>query len=312
MQIQYLTYPEISPVKWDKCINASFNGIIYAYSWYLNIVNDDWTALVLDDYDAVMPLPAKNKFGINYLLQPAFCQQLGIFSTKRLNNELIEAFLKKIPKKFLYFRINLNIFNKIKVPKNIKYQEFPTYQLDLINNYQNLYKSYSQNTKRNIKKAVKEGITVLNAVTVNEFINFTQTNLSPKIKNYRQEHFATLRMLTSVLLRYKAGEIYGAFSKRNELCAVAFFASAHNKTIYLSGTSNDEGYKSKAMFLIVDTFIKKNSEHNTTLDFEGSRIEGIARFYKGFGAIKSLYPVITRNNFAFIFNFYRKIQNLLT
>ena len=97
-------------------------------------------------------------------------------------------------------------------------------------------------------------------------------------------------MLSSVLLRYKAGEIYGAFTKNNELCAVALFATAHNKSIYLVGTSSKSGIKNKAMFLLIDDFIKKNSEHNITLDFEGSRIEGIARFYRGFGAIESKYP----------------------
>jgi len=308
-KIKFLSYVEINPVKWDKCISSSFNGIIYAYSWYLNIVSDEWCALVLEDYKAVMPLPAKKKFGVNYLVQPHFTQQLGVFSTEKLNSELVESFLQAIPRKYWLVDINLNIFNKLKPNSSFKIEEYPTYQLDLINPYDLLYKSYSENTRRNIKKAISQNVSILTAVTVNEFIKFAKENLTKKIENFTEANFATLRMLISILIRYKSGEIYGAFTEKNELCAVAFFASAHNKSIYLLGTSNAKGFENKGMFLLIDTFIKKNSEHNTTLDFEGSRIEGIARFYSTFGAVESKYPTIKRSKFPFLFNMAKRINN---
>ena len=55
--IQYLKNKEIDFKKYDACIAAAINSRIYAYSWYLNIVADNWDALVLNDYEAVMPLP---------------------------------------------------------------------------------------------------------------------------------------------------------------------------------------------------------------------------------------------------------------
>lgn len=308
MEINYLKYVELNPVKWDKCINTSFNGIIYAYSWYLNIVSDEWDALVLGDYKAVMPLIHKKKFGVNHLYQPFFTQQLGVFSSQKLNSQLVEAFLKKIPRKYWLIEINLNIFNKLNPIQGFKYEFRPTYQLDLINNYQQIYKSYSKNTQRNIKKAIKEKVSVITAVTVNEFIKFAKNNLTAKIQNITDQNFETLRMLTSVLLKYKTGELYGAFSENNELCAVALFATAHNKSIYLVGTSSEIGFENKSMFLLIDHFIKNNSEHNTTLDFEGSRIEGVARFYRSFGAKESKYPFITKNKLPFIFNLLRKYR----
>lgn len=308
MNISYLKYFEINPIKWDKCINSSFNGIVYAYSWYLNIVSEEWDALVLDDYTAVMPIIHNKKLLVNYLYQPMFTQQLGIFSTKKLNSTLVEDFLKKIPKKYWLIEINLNIFNKLKPLKGFKYDFRPTHELDLINNYQLSYKSYSENTRRNIKKAIKQKVSIITAVTINEFISFVKKNLSDKAKGFSENDFDTLKLLTSGLLRYKAGDLYGAFSKNNDLCAVALFANAHNKSIYLVGASNSEGYQNKAMFLLIDHFIKINSEHNIILDFEGSRIEGIARFYKGFGAKESKYPNVKRNKLPFFLNFLRKFR----
>ncbi len=308
MKINYLKYVEINPVKWDKCINTSFNGVIYAYSWYLNIVCDEWDALVLDDYKAVMPLTHKKKFGLNYLLQPFFTQQLGVFSTEKLSSSLVEEFLKRIPRKYLYIEINLNIFNKLKPIQGLKYDYYPTHQLDLINSYELIHKSYSTNTQRNLKEARAKKISIINSLTINEFIDFVRQNLKSKIKLFSEREYDTLRMLCSMLLRNKAGELFAAYTDQNELCAVSLFAYAHNKSIYLMGASSAEGFENKAMFLLIDYYIQKNSEHNSTLDFEGSRIEGIARFYKGFGAREVNYPVVKRNKFPFFFNLARKIR----
>ena len=59
-----------------------------------------WDALVLNDYEAVMPLTWNKKYGIAYLYQPFLTAQLGVFG-KNISGELLEAFLtgysSKIP-----------------------------------------------------------------------------------------------------------------------------------------------------------------------------------------------------------------------
>jgi hypothetical protein len=85
--IQHLTHAEIDKVKWDACIDKAGNGLIYGHSVYLNkMCNGQWDALVMGNYETVMPLTRRKKWGIYYLYQPAFTQQLGIFSiTKPMN-----------------------------------------------------------------------------------------------------------------------------------------------------------------------------------------------------------------------------------
>ncbi len=80
--IKYLKHHEVAKDKWDECIDKAFNGIIYAYSWYLDLVSPEWEALIEDDYSIVFPLTQRNKNNINYLFQPVFTQQLGVFSKK--------------------------------------------------------------------------------------------------------------------------------------------------------------------------------------------------------------------------------------
>ena len=102
---QYLSHHQINQLLWDECIDNAQNSMPYAYSWYLNTVAPDaWNALVLGDYLAVMPLPTRTKWSIvPYIYQPYWLQQLGIFSTFALSDNLINNFLKKIPVEFKYY-----------------------------------------------------------------------------------------------------------------------------------------------------------------------------------------------------------------
>ena len=65
--IRYLKNHEINTEKWDECIMNAFNGIVYAYSWYLDIVHETWDALIEGDYERVMPLPVSEKCGVSYI-----------------------------------------------------------------------------------------------------------------------------------------------------------------------------------------------------------------------------------------------------
>ena len=47
--IQYLSHEQIDKAKWDQCIDNASNGLIYAYSFYLDTMADNWDALVLND-----------------------------------------------------------------------------------------------------------------------------------------------------------------------------------------------------------------------------------------------------------------------
>ena len=60
--IHYLRRYEIDTKKWDQCIIESDNGLIYAHAFYLDHMAKQWDALVMGNYDAVMPLPFNQKW----------------------------------------------------------------------------------------------------------------------------------------------------------------------------------------------------------------------------------------------------------
>ncbi|MBN2237574.1 MAG: hypothetical protein JW729_08430, partial [Bacteroidales bacterium] len=157
--ITYFLHSDINKRKWDDCISASVNGRIYAYSWYLDLVADAWDALILDDYQAVFPLPFRTKFGIKYIYQPVFTQQLGLFSKKPLSSTFLESFLDQIPKEYNYVSLNLNQHNRFfsTVIPSLKRKNI---EMDLISEYTNLKQKYSSNLVRNLKKATNAKLTI--------------------------------------------------------------------------------------------------------------------------------------------------------
>lgn len=294
MDIKYISHKNVDYKKWDECIDNSFNGIVYAYSWYLDTVCEDWEALVTEDYKYVMPLTYRKKFNIYYLYQPVVSQQLGVFSVEKLNQKTVDTFISSIPPKFKLIEINLNSFNKI-VTSSFKTKINNTYQLDLIKSYDLLQKDYSTNTRRNINKSKNNKVSIIGSPSINDLLNLLRKDNSRINKGFNNKDFDILKRLISNAIRYKIGQITGAYDNFNNLCAAAFFITSHRKTIFLLAVSDQSGKDNRAMFLLVDDYIRKNSGKNLTLDFEGSNIPGVARFYGGFGATACDYISIRKN-----------------
>src|ERR1035437_8944019 len=139
MQIIHLRNKTIDYQRWDFCITQSHNHLTYAYSWYLDIVSPDWEALVSEDYEYIMPLPVKSRYGIPYLVQPVLTQQLGIFSKKEIDEDIVEEFIKQIP----YFSYELNLNETNFYAKALIY---PNFVLNLRQTYNQINACYSKNT----------------------------------------------------------------------------------------------------------------------------------------------------------------------
>lgn len=291
MRIQYIKHSEIDFKKWDDCISRSLNGIVYAYSWYLNIVAEKWDALVGDDYSIVFPLITAKKFGVSYIFQPVFTQQLGLFAPFILDKPTLKLFIESIPSQYQYLETNFNSFNSIDFPEG-KVVEKVTCQLDLVQSYFAISSNYNENTRRNVSRSIAMGVYVNKGLPVEDFVDFKKKNL---IASLSTDELNKLQRIISLSIEKGIGQVYAAYSAQHELCAVAFFVRSNGKVIYLSAASNELGKTNRAMFTLVDRFINDNSESHLILDFEGSTIESIARFYAGFGATRCTYQQLKIN-----------------
>ncbi len=275
--------------RWDDAIAQSHNQLTYAFSWYLNVVSPDWEALVSEDYGFVMPLPVKSRYKIPYLVQPVLTQQLGIFSKNEISENIVKKFIKEIP----YFSYELALNEKNFYGKALI---FPNFILDLNSEYKNLYKNFSKNTQRNIEKASKLNLKIQDDLSSETYISF----YFKVDKHYLSPQQPVLEQLIANGLDKKELKLLGVYSKENNLIAALCLLESGNRIIYLMPVSNEEGKNSCAMFFLIDYLIRKNAGKNKMIDFEGSRIEGIARLYRGFGAKYHPYFILKQFRPSFL------------
>lgn len=304
-EIRFVANHDIDRKKWDRCIAQSSFGIAYAYSWYLDRICVNWDALISGDYLHIMPLPNKRKYGISYIYQPFFTQQLGVFSALPISEALTEQFINAIPAKFRLVDLNLNLENSIS-NSAISFRKNTTYHLSLNFNYEKLKSGYNTNTKRNIQKAEQSKLVVLNSGEINQFITFTKQNLAAKAPEVKEEHYADFQKIAEYALPNKLGEIKVVTNEQGNWISAVFFAKTNQKCIYLAASSTSEGIEKSAMFLLIDDFIRHNAGSNLILDFEGSNIQGVARFYAGFGGKPQTYLSVHINRLPWLLRILKK------
>lgn len=306
--IAHLNNEQVDRKKWDEAISRSYNGIVYAYSWYLDIVSPGWNALVKDNYKSIMPLTWRKKYGVTYLYQPFFTQQLGIFSNEKSDAELVQQFLEAIPAQYKFIEINLNTFNVLpkKYEKNNKVKENLTHELDLIGSYDSIEKNYSQNLKRNLKKASAAGLQFISDNRPQAVIKLFRNNRGADISTLKDRDYKTLTHLIHEAIQRGKAQVFTVLNKENELCAGTFFIESNNKVIFLFSGLSEEGKTLGAMPFLIDSFIRHNAGKNVTFDFEGSNDASLARFYKSFGSKECIYRQVKINRLPLPFSLLKR------
>lgn len=307
--INYLTHSQIDKTKWDNCIRDSTNGIVYAYSWYLDLVCRGWDALIEGNYESVFPLTKNKKYGAEYLFPPFFTQQLGLFSKNKITAENLNHFLTCIPEKFRFIEINLNTSTNFDTTDFIQKKNL-THHLNLDTTYENIYKNYSDNLKRNLKKAAKSNLAIIRDADPQKIIKLFKKNKGKEISKLKEENYKTLLKIIETAKEKNLVKIYGAISRfqppTSGLQSGAFFIESNDKTIFLFSGSDEEAKETAAMPLLMDTFIRDHSEKKLILDFEGSNDLNLARFYRSFGAEEIVFLQIKKNKLPYPLKWFKK------
>lgn len=279
--IKRLKNHQIDKLRWDAAIYNSDDPHIYLLSWYLDIVSPNWECFVEDDYTWVFPLPIKHKFGIPYLVQPQLCQKLGVYGIG-VKSSTARKFYKKLYWQFPYFNLQLN--NSLGLEQRKYLNGRINYTLDLTPTYEVLKKDYHENTLRNIKKASAKQLRIHDC-EIDEFLGFSKVYM----KGLSEEQFPVYNLLIKEAFKKKAARLIKVTGNDGQMLACACFLVWNQQILYLEGAASEEGKNHSAMFLLFDSIIKEYSETGWLLDFEGSMIAGVAKFFRGFGAKASYY-----------------------
>lgn len=281
----------IEQLKWDNCVLNNDNGLIYAQYDYLNKICDHWHGIIVGDYEAVMPLPWRRKYGFRYYYIPPFIQQLGIIGNAETINEKI---LTRMIRQFAWYGdLHLN-FNNHRLASILKTRNKTNFIITLKNGYDAIYASYSHDLKQILQKK-------------NHFLIYVKDrDFIPVIKSYREmyaarmphvskDDFSRFEMLCRQL-HTRNDCIVRSVRNCNGIILSSVLLLKDNKRIYqLLNTTSPDGRLQHSNQLLIDQVLREFAGQDLFFDFEGSELEGIKTFYKKFGGHIQPYFHYRRN-----------------
>lgn len=303
--IRYLERNEIDTVKWDNCIRNASNGLIYARSFYLDAMAENWSALVSGDYQYVMPLTWNKKAGFKYLYQPYFTKSLGVFGNCRDSFE-ISSFLYAIPETYRYWDIDLNENNFVSADiRKLHQYTRRNYFLPLTNDYEFIRQQYKRLANRMTKKAIDEQVQVIRNQQPASIIRLYQRDYSNRHRKISGAMYERLVKCSSMAFENGMAESYLAKSHSGEILAYYVILKDERYIYSLLGGSTKEGKIKGAFYMLTDAIIRDHAATNKIFRFEGSDIPGISFFDNLFGPERISYQHLVMNNLPFLIRLFK-------
>lgn len=286
--IRLLKRNDIDESRWNRTIEESESGEVFYKSWYLDVCAGYWEALVKDDYEAVFPLAPRSRFGVHYLYQPFFTRHFGLVGKSAQEASLQQLFLQSIPDRYRYHDFCLPPHHTAVLPDAVLEQK--RYQvLELSREYTDLRGCYHDNCVRNLRKAERAKLRFGDNPDIALLVDSFRRDREKTLEEFRDEHYVMLQQLMETARKRTHTFSVAVYEGQGKPVAGAFFILDCHRLLYLKGFTSGEGRKNGAMHFLFDSMIRKFAGQRLILDFGGSSLDGIARFFSSFGSSDCLY-----------------------
>ena len=303
-----LSREQIDAQIWDNHIHHSRQGVIYALSWYLDIVCEQWQALVwpsADDFRIAMPLPVRRRFGHLVLYQPLFCQYLGIFSRNEPDAEHCALFLQALAAHYPYissYTFNPETFQLMRGVlhgmKCFDIKVLHTHWLDLNRSYEAIGAGYSKDRKLNLKRGISANWQIIESDNFKMLRTLFAENHARRIGRIKNDAYTMLERLGGKCLENGSGRLLYARADAR-IHAGILLTRYRGQTVYLFNAADNAGRKKNARVLMLDNYFRGNAGAELVFDFESPEKQSIAEYYAGFGAVAMPFYQIRRNALPF-------------
>ena len=279
-KIEILPSHKINHQKWDACVQQNENGLLYATADYLSFLAANWDGLIYNDYECVMPLPWKIKYGIKYCYTPIFIQQLGLIGN--INKSEWESVLQAIGRFTKYGDFHFNFSNK-EIQKYTAAKPKQNFIIDLSISYSTISEHFKKDTLANIHKSANASLNYHTDFDVN-CIDIYFKNYQHKIKELTIDSQSRFKDLCQLL--HNKGQCFTRFvtNQQNELLATAVYFIDNTRIYNVMNTTTLKGRKTEANYFLIAQVLREWAGNDLLFDFEGSEIPGVALFYEKFGA----------------------------
>lgn len=284
-----------------------YTNSLFEEEWWLNAVaKGQWSVIELRDKNgdlyARFPFCEQKRYGCKLIGNPKFTQTLGIYikdtgakTTKRLNREknIIVQILKQLPKKSVDIYLDGNnryflpfLWNGYKVSPSV------SYRIHDLSDEKKIWSGFKENIKTDIRKAQKN-LHIRDDLSIEELIKL-QMKTFARQKRKLPYNPQVIRNLDKIAAQRGQRKLLCAVDKQNQVHAAAYFVFDERRCYYLIGGGDPELRNSGAGAFLVWEGIKFAATVSKIFDFEGSMIEDIERFFRGFGGEPTVFYRVTR------------------
>ena len=314
MKANLLHSKDINKPLWDNLVSESLQGSIFIETGYLGtLLGNDWKGIeVYEDNEliAVMPVFIQQKWGFKYALQPILAKYWGVafgkkefFSTYKefsFKNKVVSAIAKCIPENLSYINYNFNPAFDYPLPfywKGYSLQTRYTYFLNShVNDMDEIFNNYGSSLKTNIRKAQKNGISIINDLNAENLIRILPDSLKSG------ETLIPLKLYPKISdifnYAFPLGKCFSmtALNSENQPIASSLFLK-DDKTVYGTLLAVHKGHRlSAASALLIHEAIASTAAQKLKFDFSGSMLQPVEAFDRHFGATPTPYLAISKKS----------------
>lgn len=289
--IQYLTNREIDREKWDKCVASATNSLIYNSSIYLDMLADDWNAIVVDDYRAIMPLPWRKKFLFKYYYHVPFVPQSGI--TGEYENTIFPKLSKEIFRRIRFGDLLLN-YDNVEYASYLRARKMTNMVLDLSLDMPHLHKVYHRDLDKNLRKSARYELQYIAEPDIKLGVSLFKKLYGSRFPSVNTVHYERFAALCLYLQRIQQAFARKVTDRKGRLLAVGIFFKDHRRIYNIMNSVPPEGRRRSANHFLFDQLLREFAGSGLTLDFEGSQLPGIRKFYENFGAVNEPFFWVRR------------------
>lgn len=285
---------------------------LFSQAWWLDATagQREWDVALVEKGGAIvatMPYVLRKRYGFTFLGQPALTQTLGPWlretdgksSTKLAQHkDWLQALIDQLPP-FAHFSQNWHWRMDNWLPfywAGYAQTTCYTYILHELADEQALWKALRENIRTDIKKASNRfQLRVREDLSIDDFLILNRKTFARQGMALPYSEDFVLKLDEACVAR-QARKIFIAEDEQGRHHAGVYILWDQNSAYYLMGGGDPELRNSGATSLCMWEAIKFASTVTKRFDFEGSMIEPVERFFRGFGAVQSPYYVITKTN----------------
>lgn len=289
---------QIDKTRWNQCVDSQAHGLIYAQTYCLDAMSEHWHGLVLNDYEAIMPLTWKKKWGIRYLYTPPFLQQLGIIGRYKAGSlPMLEKLIYQFSS---YGDLQINYANQL-AAQSLQAKRKTNLIIPLDQPMESIRDHYKQDTINSIRKAEKNAMQYVEG-NIPESIQLYQKYYAERMTHIGKAAFVNFTNLCTLLAENGQCIIRNMTDTNGNLLATAVLLKDNKRIYNLMNTTLPEGRKKRANHLLMDRIIGEFANTRLVFDLEGSELPGVQQFYLSFGAVEQPYYTFHYNRLPWPLN----------